>query len=54
MTRKITVPDHLGRSATGSLSLGKGKRKVCPSCVVKTIRTHYPSQTGVYMGFRHE
>lgn len=34
--------------------LGKGKRKVCPSCVVKTIRTHYPSQTGVYMGFRHE
>ena len=34
--------------------LGKGKRKVCPSCVVKVIRGHYPSQTGVYMGFRHE
>ena len=34
--------------------LGKGKRKVCPSCVVKTIRRHYPSQTGVYMGFRQE
>lgn len=34
--------------------LGKGNRKVCPSCVVKIIRQHYPSQTGVYMGFRHE
>ena len=34
--------------------LGKGNRKVCPSCVVNTIRTNYPSQTGVYMGFRHE
>ena len=34
--------------------LGKGNRKVCPSCVVKTVRLHYPSQTGVYMGFRHE
>ena len=34
--------------------LGKGKGKVCPSCVVKTIRRNYPSQTGVYMGFRHE
>lgn len=34
--------------------LGKGNRKVCPACVVKTVRHHYPSQTGVYMGFRHE
>ena len=34
--------------------LGKGKRKVCPSCVVKTIHKHYPSQTGVYIGFRQE
>lgn len=34
--------------------LGKGNRKVCPSCVVKVVRQHYPSQTGVYMGFRHE
>ena len=34
--------------------LGKGNRKVCPLCVVKVIREHYPSQTGVYMGFRHE
>ncbi|XP_078384476.1 uncharacterized protein LOC144666909 isoform X2 [Oculina patagonica] len=34
--------------------LGKGNRKVCPSCVVKTVRQHYPSQTGVYMGFRPE
>ena len=34
--------------------LGKGNRKVCPSCVVKTIRRHYPSHTGVYMGYRAE
>ena len=34
--------------------LGKGNRKVCPSCVVKTVRGHYPSQTGVYMGYRPE
>lgn len=34
--------------------LGKGNRKVCPSCVLKTVRHHYPSQTGVYMGFRQE
>lgn len=34
--------------------LGKGNRKVCPACVVKTVRHYYPSQTGVYMGFRHE
>ena len=34
--------------------LGKGNRKVCPSCVVKTIRRNYPSQTGVYMGYRAE
>lgn len=34
--------------------LGKGKRKVSPSCLVKTIRGHYPSMTGVYMGFRQE
>lgn len=34
--------------------LGKGNRKVCPSCVVTAIRRQYPSQTGVYMGFRAE
>jgi len=34
--------------------LGKGNRKVCPACVVKVVRGHYPSQTGVYMGFRPE
>ena len=34
--------------------LGKGNRKVCPSCVVTIISRHYPSQTGVYMGFRAE
>lgn len=32
--------------------LGKNKRKVCPSCCVLSIRLHYPSATGVYMGFR--
>lgn len=32
--------------------LGKNKRKVCPSCCVWAIRQHYPSPTGVYMGFR--
>ena len=30
--------------------LGKGNSKVCPSCVVKVIRQHYPFQTGVNMG----
>ena len=32
--------------------LGKNKRKVCPSCCVWRIREHFPSATGVYMGFR--
>ena len=32
--------------------LGKGKRKIVPSCCVLCIRRHYPSATGVYMGFR--
>jgi len=41
------VLDHYGY-------LGKGNRKVCPACVVKVVRCHYPSQTDVYMEFRHE
>ena len=41
------VLDHYGH-------LGKGNRKVCPSCVVLKVRQNYPSQTGVYMGFRLE
>lgn len=32
--------------------LGKGRRKVAPSCVVWEIREHYPSSTGIYMGFK--
>ncbi|XP_068742318.1 P2X purinoceptor 7-like [Montipora capricornis] len=32
--------------------LGKGRRKVAASCVVWEIRAHYPSSTGIYMGFK--
>ena len=32
--------------------LGKGRRKVAPSCVVWEIREHFPSSSGIYMGFR--
>ena len=32
--------------------LGKGNRRVCPSCVVKKIRKHWLSITGVYIGYR--
>ncbi len=32
--------------------LGKGNRRVCPSCVVLEIRKRYPSVTGEYMGYR--
>lgn len=32
--------------------LGKGNRRVCPSCAVNMIRSVYPSVTGAYMGFR--
>ena len=32
--------------------LGKGNRRVLPSCVVKLIRTRYPKPKGTYMGFR--
>ena len=33
--------------------LGRGNRRVCPSCVVLAICHWYPSPTGQYMGFRH-
>ncbi|XP_028394524.1 uncharacterized protein LOC114518723 [Dendronephthya gigantea] len=32
--------------------LGKGNRRVCPSCVVLKIKERYPSVTGIYMGYR--
>ena len=32
--------------------LGKGNRKVCPSRVVLAIRQLYPSNDGIYMGFK--
>ena len=34
--------------------LGKGNRNVCFSCVVLGVWRNYPSQTGVYMGYRPE
>ncbi|XP_077558779.1 P2X purinoceptor 7-like [Haemaphysalis longicornis] len=33
--------------------LGKGKRRVLPSCVVTAVRSKYPSVTGQYSGFKH-
>ena len=32
--------------------LGRGNRRLCPSCVVLKIRARFPSVTGVYMGYR--
>jgi P2X purinoceptor 7 len=32
--------------------LGKGNRRVCPSCIVLKVGKPYPSITGVYMGYR--
>ena len=32
--------------------LGRGNRKIVPSCVVTTIRQAYPAPDGNYMGFR--
>ena len=31
--------------------LGKGNRRVVPSCVVWAMRDSFPSATGIYMGF---
>ena len=32
--------------------LGRGNRKILPSCVVKMIRKDYPDSDEIYMGFR--
>ncbi|XP_067030911.1 P2X purinoceptor 7-like [Acropora muricata] len=32
--------------------LGKGNRRVCPSCLVRLVRQTYPVLDGQYMGFR--
>ena len=32
--------------------LGRGNRKVLPACVVRRVRSHYPSPDGRYMGYR--
>ena len=32
--------------------LGRGNRRVCPSCVVRLVRQAYPAPDAAYMGFR--
>ena len=34
--------------------LGKGNRRIIPSCAVKKVREQYPAPDNVYMGFRAE
>ena len=32
--------------------LGRGQRRVVPSCVVWAVRSHYPAPDGHYLGFK--
>ena len=33
-------------------TLGKRRRRVIPSCVVKAIRAQFPEEDGLYVGFQ--
>ena len=53
-TRSLRKSAYRQYVLNGYGQLGKKNRKVCPSYVVLKVCQNYPSQTGVYMGFRLE